>query len=317
MRNPGLNPALPQMRHFAGEGGSFTATESGLARASPLIVLHRQLWLNMCVSSCFMISMRLLLTTCVGVGLFAAQNGPPTGDPFAASHQAIESQLSTILEREQAQPREVRESTLIEQNAAATERKEDEVKVFARRFWGGREAEFAAAFNRLQRLRPTLESILDTEGVPKQLVAVVLIESGAQPLAVSPRQARGLWQFIPETARRYGLMVNDEKDERVQIESATLAAARYLRDLYSRFGDWPLALAAYNAGPKAVEGALEEGRASTFWQLSSAGLLSPETRSYVPAVLAAMQLMGSTQPAGAAGEAQRDDWVYASAAVVQ
>src|SRR5262249_6584800 len=119
----------------------------------------------------------------------------------------------------------------------------------------------------------------------------------AQPLALSPRQARGgLWQFIPETARRYGLTVSAAKDERVQLESATRAAARYLRDLNDRFGSWPLALAAYNAGENAVQAAREKGRARTFSQLSAAGLLSAETRAYVPAVLAAMGLLGKTQP---------------------
>ena len=265
---------------------------------------------------------RLLLIPCFAAGLFAAENGSASGSPFAAYQQAIEIRLSAMLEQEQAQPREVREHPPIQpennaRNTTPTESKEGEVKVFARRFWGGREAEFAAALDRLHRLRPRLEPILDSEGVPRQLVAVVLIESGAQPLAISPRQARGLWQLIPETARRYGLTVSDREDDRVQLEAATRAAARYLRDLYSRFGDWPLALAAYNSGQKAVEGALERGRVSTFRQLSSAGMLPRETLSYVPSVLAAMQLLDSSQPdAPAAQKAQRDDWVYASAGIV-
>lgn len=263
-----------------------------------------------------MSSVRLLLTTCFAIGLLAAESGPATGDPFVAYHQAIESRLSAILEHEQAQPHEVRESAPTEEHPAPNESKAGEIKAFAQRFWGGREVELTAALDRLQRFRPTLEPILDIEGVPRELVAVVLIESGAQPLATSPRQARGLWQFIPETARQYGLTVSKGKDERVYVEAATRAAAHYLRDLHSHFRDWPLALAAYNAGAKAVEGALEKGRASTFWQLSSADLLPLETRSYVPAVLAAMQLMGSTQPATPSGvKAQRDDWVYASAGV--
>lgn len=156
-----------------------------------------------------------------------------------------------------------------------------------------------------------------TEGVPRQLVAVVPIESGAQPLVVSPRQARGLWQFIPETARQYGLSVNERRDERIYIEAGTRAAARYLRDLHNRFGDWPLALAAYNAGEASVEGALAKRTGSTFWQLSSAGLLPQETRNYVPAVLAAIRLLGSDQPAIAIdSESQHVHWLYASSGVV-
>lgn len=263
---------------------------------------------------CVVNSALLVLVTCFSASVLAAEDGPATGDPFAIYHQAIEGQLSAILEHKQAQPQKVRESDPIQQPSAPNESKAREVKAFVNRFWGGREAEFIAALDRLEGLRPMLDPILDIEGVPRELAAVVLIESGVQPLAASPRQARGLWQFIPETARQYGLTVTERKDERVYAEAATRAAAHYLRDLHAHFGDWPLALAAYNAGQKAVEGALEKGRASTFWQLRSAGLLPQETRNYVPAVLAAMRLLGSTQPAApVGGNTRHDDWVYASA----
>jgi hypothetical protein len=262
-----------------------------------------------------MSSTRLLLTTCFAVGLLAAEDEPATGEPFAGYRQAIEGQLSAILEHEKAD--EVHENATTDRNVALNESKAGEIRVFAKRFWGGHETELNAALDRLQLFRPTLERILDIEGVPRELVAVVLIESGAKLLATSPRQARGLWQFIPETARQYGLTVSEGKDERVYVEAATRAAAHYLRDLHSHFGDWPLALAAYNTGQRSVEGALEKGRATTFWQLSSAGLRPSETRSYVLAVLAAMRLLGSPQPAvPAGGKAQRDDWIYASAVVI-
>ena len=262
-------------------------------------------------------SARLFLATCFGVGLLAAQNDSAASDPFASYHIATASQLSAILEHGRAERHENRESTPIAQSPAARESKTEEIKAFAKRFWGGREGELTAALDRLRELRPMLETILDREGVPRELVAVVLVESGAQPLAISPRQARGLWQFIPETARQYGLTVGGGIDERISVEPATRAATRYLRDLHEHFGDWPLALAAYNAGQNAVEGALKKGRARTFWQLSSAGLLPPETRSYVPAVLAAMQLLGAAQPSTpTSAKAQRENWVYASAGVV-
>ncbi|HLG97880.1 MAG TPA: lytic transglycosylase domain-containing protein [Bryobacteraceae bacterium] len=239
-------------------------------------------------------------------------------DPFAQYHRSFETQLSAMLDRQQVRPREVPEAAPVQQTLPAPQKlySELDLRSFAKRYWGGRDAEFAAAFARLQRLRPTLESILGAEGLPKELIAVVLVESGAQPLARSPRQARGLWQFIPETARRYGLAVSTAKDERVQLDSATRAAARYLRDLYGRFGSWPLALAAYNAGENAVQSALEKGRATTFSQLSSAGLLPAETRSYVPAVLAAMELLGTTRIDPPIPEmTQRDAWVFASTGV--
>ena len=261
----------------------------------------------------FVISTCLLVASCIPLALLAADGGSTAGDPFEAYQRAVENQLSAILARDQVQPHEVHESAPIDQNIAANGSKEVEIRTFAGRFWGGREAEFVAALDRFERLRPTLEPILESEGVPKQLVAVVLIESGAEPLAISPRQARGLWQFIPETARQYGLTVSAGKDERIYVEAATRAAARYLRDLHSHFGEWPLVLAAYNAGETAVEGALEKGGVSTFWQLSTAGLLPQETRSYVPAVFAAIELLDSTQPAiPIDGKAQHTDWVYAS-----
>jgi hypothetical protein len=241
-----------------------------------------------------MSSIRLFLAAGTFGGLLMA--GSP--DTFASYHQAIDNQLSTMLDRQQVPRSAVRGPVPVSERAPAQPKQdgEAEMKAFANRYWGGREREFGAAFIRFERLRPALEAVLEAEGVPKGLVAVVLVESGAQPLALSPRQARGLWQFIPETARRYGLVVNAAKDERIQLESATRAAARYLRDLYDRFGSWPLALAAYNAGENGIQAALDKGRGKTFSQLSASGLLPAETRAYVPAVLAAMGLLGRTQP---------------------
>ncbi len=185
-----------------------------------------------------------------------------------------------------------------------------DVGMFAQQFWGGRGKDLDAALIRLQAIRPTLESILQSEGVPKDLIGVVLVESAAQPLAQSSRQARGLWQLIPETARRYGLKVGGGRDERIEIEHATRAAARYLRDLYQEFENWPLALAAYNAGQDAVQKALGRSRATTFQELSDGGSLPWETRTYVPAVLAAMKLMGSDRPVKPAA-LRGAPWIYA------
>jgi len=268
------------------------------------------LWLGTCVCSLFVTSVRLTLAACSFAALLLAENP----EPFAAYQQAVEIQLSAMLDRQQVSSREVREAPQVSASLPAQPKQnnEAEIKAFARQYWGGRQMEFAAAFGRLRQLRPALESILGAEGVPKELVAVVLVESGAQPLALSPRQARGLWQFIPETARRYGLTVSPGKDDRVQVESATHAAARYLRALYDRFGSWPLALAAYNAGENAVQAALDKGRGRTFSELSSAGLLPPETRNYVPAVLAAIDLLGTQSDAPTPERRRRNVWVYAT-----
>jgi membrane-bound lytic murein transglycosylase D len=94
---------------------------------------------------------------------------------------------------------------------------------------------------------------------------------------------------MPDTARRYGLFVDETRDDRTDIEKSTRAAARYLRDLHLRFGNWPLALAAYNAGELAVEGAVKRTGSSDFAAISNTGQIPAETRSYVPAVLAAIK----------------------------
>ena len=150
----------------------------------------------------------------------------------------------------------------------------------------------SSALRRLDQLRPLLIPILEDEGIPQEIAAVVVVESGGRSNAVSPKGALGLWQLMPDTARRYGLVVTPSRDERLDVDRSTRAAARYLRDLYQQFGSWPLALAAYNAGEQRVQRAVERSGITDFIQLSSLRLLPQETRNYVPAVLSAMQLLG-------------------------
>ncbi len=127
------------------------------------------------------------------------------------------------------------------------------------------------------------------EGLPPELVWIGLVESGYDPVARSPKNALGIWQLIPDTAMTFGLNVS-RRDERTDPEKSTRAAARYLKFLYGRFGDWALTLAAYNAGEKRVQSAIERGQDRDFWRLSGSGMLPRETQAYVPAVLAAQFL---------------------------
>jgi hypothetical protein len=141
----------------------------------------------------------------------------------------------------------------------------------------------------VEALRPVVQPILSEEGVPDELAAVIQVESGGNPAALSSKGARGLWQLMPDTARRYGLRVDARFDERLDLEKATRSAARYLRDLYSQFGSWPLALAAYNTGELNLQRAIDRSGSRDFPTLSKLGYLPAETRNYVPMVLAAMR----------------------------
>lgn len=136
-----------------------------------------------------------------------------------------------------------------------------------------------------------LQETFRTEGVPVELLAVGWVESRFNPLALSPKGARGVWQLMPATARRYGLQVSGERDERTDLRLSTRVAARHLADLYEKFGDWPLALAAYNAGAERVDAARAQAGTDDFRRLRP--WLPTETREYVPSVL---RLSGRTLP---------------------
>ena len=124
------------------------------------------------------------------------------------------------------------------------------------------------------------------EAAEQFLAAVAYVESRGNPLALSSKGARGVYQFMPETARRYGLRVGAGHDERTDPLKARAAAARYLDDLFARFGDWKLALAAYNAGEGRVQNIIERTGIRDFTRMAWLRLLPEETRRYVPAVLA-------------------------------
>ena len=136
-------------------------------------------------------------------------------------------------------------------------------------------------------IESAIRQAIASRGMPVELLmAQVAVESGGNARALSPKGALGLWQLMPQTARRFGLKVTTEEDQRLDPMLSTRAALEYLAELYQRFGDWELVLAAYNAGEGRVQDAIRSTRSKDFAHLAHLRLLPAETRDYVPAVFA-------------------------------
>ncbi len=142
------------------------------------------------------------------------------------------------------------------------------------------------ALTRSGRYREMIERILKEEGVPQDLIYLAQAESGFHPYAVSRAGARGIWQFMGNRARAYDLHHDSWVDDRQDPEKSTRAAARHLKDLYNQFGDWYLAMAAYNSGPGTVQSAVKRTGYADFWELYRRNVLPKETRNYVPIIVA-------------------------------
>jgi len=136
------------------------------------------------------------------------------------------------------------------------------------------------------RYREMISRVLKEEGVPQDLIYLAQAESAFQPLALSRAGARGIWQFVPWRGNEYGLKRSWWVDERQDPEKATRAAAQHLRDLYGLFGDWYLAMAAYNCGPGNVQKGVERTGYADFWELYRRNVLPRETKNYVPIIVA-------------------------------
>ena len=143
-----------------------------------------------------------------------------------------------------------------------------------------------AGLERAGRYRPLIQRILQEEGIPQELIHLAQAESGFFPRAISYKAAGGMWQFVAWRGQEYGLMRTAYTDDRFDPEKATRASARHLHDLYNMFGDWYLAMAAYNCGPNAVARAVERTGYADFWELRSRRVLPEQTTNYVPIILA-------------------------------
>ncbi len=140
-----------------------------------------------------------------------------------------------------------------------------------------------------------ISKVLAEEGIPQELIHLAQAESGFLPRAVSRAAATGLWQFVKFRGNQYGLKQTQYSDERLDPEKATRAAAHHLHDLYNEFGDWYLAIAAYNCGPGCVEKAVERTGYADFWELRDRRALPKETTNYVP-IIVAMTIMAKNAP---------------------
>ncbi|MDZ4224944.1 MAG: LysM peptidoglycan-binding domain-containing protein, partial [bacterium] len=162
-----------------------------------------------------------------------------------------------------------------------------------------------------------MRQLFKEEGQPQDLVYLALIESGFSNHAYSRAKAAGTWQFIPSTGRHYGLDQNSWLDERRDPEKATRAAAQYLKKLYGDFGDWYLAMAAYNAGEGRIAGAIRKCGCRDFWKLTAPGTryLKPETKDYVPKFLAAAIIAKNPARYGFSDVAYQELLAYEAVAV--
>src|SRR6202165_4043705 len=139
---------------------------------------------------------------------------------------------------------------------------------------------------RAGRYREMIARVLREEGVPQDLIYLAQAESAFQPLALSNKGARGIWQFLAWRGNQYGLRHTWWVDDRQDPEKATRAAARHLRDLYGMYGDWFFAMAAYNCGPGNVQKGIERTGYADFWELYKRNVLPRQTKNYVPIIVA-------------------------------
>lgn len=147
-----------------------------------------------------------------------------------------------------------------------------------------------SGLRRSGKYRPMIQRVLAEEGLPQELIYLAQAESGFLPRAISQKNAVGMWQFIAETGSTYDLVKTADLDERFDPEKATRAAAKFLKFLHARYGDWYLAMAAYNCGAGAVDRAVERTGYADYWELLKRKALPRETAGYVP-IIVAMTIM--------------------------
>jgi len=171
-------------------------------------------------------------------------------------------------------------------------------------FTGRGRKHFEKYLERSELFVPYIRPILKQNGLPEDLVYLAMIESGFNNHARSWAKAVGPWQFIPGTGKRYGLSINWWVDERRDTRKSTLSAAQYLKELYEMFQSWELAAAAYNAGEGKIARAIRRYGTNDFWTIARQRFLRPETRDYVPKIIAAALISKNRTQFGFPAQAQ-------------
>lgn len=164
-------------------------------------------------------------------------------------------------------------------------------------FQGEGRTTFVTVLERARSHFPIVAEIMEAQGVPHELIAVAMVESAFKRRAYY-KGAAGYWQLLASTARSLGLRVDRWVDERYDPIKSTHAASKYLRSLYDRFGSWPLALAAYNAGDGQVSNVIRKHGVNDFWEISKRRSLPRITRAYVPKILATIRIMRNLEVHG-------------------
>jgi membrane-bound lytic murein transglycosylase D len=160
------------------------------------------------------------------------------------------------------------------------------VRHFVKHYSTTAKNQFQTLLARSGKFMPMISKVLIEEGLPEELGYLAIVESELIVNAISHVGAVGLWQFVPATARQYGLRIDQWVDERRDPIKSTRAAAAYLKELHSYYGRWYLVTAAYNAGPGIINKALQSSRASDFWGIKGKHQLREETRNFVPKFIA-------------------------------
>ncbi|MFH0780362.1 MAG: LysM peptidoglycan-binding domain-containing protein [Pseudomonadota bacterium] len=163
-----------------------------------------------------------------------------------------------------------------------------QVEMYLHFFQNDFREQFAEWLQKSAAYMSIMEASLAEAGLPRDLVYLAMIESGYNPLACSRSMAVGLWQFMEGTGTQYNLEIDKYVDERRDPEKSTQAAVAFLADLYKEFGDWHLAVAAYNGGPGKIRNGLTKYNVDNFWDLASKDYLALETKRYVPKLIAAL-----------------------------